>query len=162
MLCALALASCVSVPDPLPIAASPAFDPVAFFAGASEGEAQFKVIFRRKVPVRVISSGHMEGDILVLDQQVYEGDKPMRMRSWRIGEIAPGRYEGTLSDAGSPMTGTVDGNRLRLTFTTKSGMPVEQLLTLEPDGRTVRNVLVVRKWGLAVAVLNETIRKTGP
>jgi hypothetical protein len=41
----------------------------------------------------------------------------------------------------------------------RGDMDVDQWLTLAPGGRTARNVLRVRKMGLTVAALDETIRK---
>ena len=41
----------------------------------------------------------------------------------------------------------------------KNGMEVRQLLALQADERTVLNHLEVRKFGVRVAQLDETIRK---
>ena len=169
----LALTACVSAPpieaDPIPEAAAPVFDPLVFFEGELVGEGRLKVAFSDTVPVRVKSFGRVTDGVLVLEQDIAEGDKPVRSRSWTMrgaagqGEGA-GRYAGWLSDAGEdktggPVEGSVTGNTLRLTFT-MDGMPVEQVLTLSRDGRRAYNVLTVRRLGLPVAVLSEDIRKT--
>ena len=41
----------------------------------------------------------------------------------------------------------------------KGGLEVRQQLALQSDGRTILNRLSVRKFGLEVAYLDETIRK---
>jgi Protein of unknown function (DUF3833) len=173
---ALALPGCVSAPPletPVPPAEAPRFDPFAFFIGASTGEGTLAKVMADPVAVRVESRGRIETEarreagwaappvrVLVLDQVVHEGDKPARQRQWRLTEIAPGRYEGTLSDAIGPVTGRSEGNRLTLDFAIKGGFKVHQELTLTPDAAGAANVLRVSQLGMTVAVLTETIRKT--
>jgi hypothetical protein len=143
-------------------AAALRFDPRAFFSGHTEGSGRLKVLFRSGVTVREEGTGHVEADgTLDLAQVVHEGDKPARTRRWRIREIAPGRYTGTISDAAGPMTGDVTGDCLHVTYTSLDGYDYEQWVTVQPDGRSARNVLKVRKLGMTVAEFNETIRQTG-
>lgn len=140
--------------------AAPAFDPLRFFTGATRGTAQLKVILRAAKPVTVRGSGRRQPDgALVLDQWVTEGSKPPRPRHWRLWQIAPGRYTGTLTDARGPVTGAVQGRTLRLSFTSDGGFRVRQTLTLQPDGRTLANRLEARRFGIRVAVLTERIVK---
>lgn len=170
------LTACVSTPQlsaPVALAEAPRFDPFTFFAGTSEGKGMMSKVASDPVPVQVTSSGRIAMEVrreagwaappqrvLVLDQVVHEGDKPARIRKWRIHEIAPGRYEGTLSGAISPVTGRAEGNRLVLEFMMKDGFPVRQELTLSADGRSASNVMTVTKLGMTFAVLAEDIRKT--
>lgn len=156
-----ALALTLALPGSPPVlAAAPArYDPAVFFSGRTQGIGQLKVIFRKAVPVRVEGTGHVEDGVLVLSQVIHEDRKPARTRLWRIREISPGRYTGTSSDAKGPVTGDVTGNRLHLAFTANDGMTHEQTLTFAADGRSAHNVLKVRKVGLVVARLEETIRK---
>ena len=157
---ALATSACVPQPPLAPIAPEPVFSPLRFFAGRAEGVATLKVIFAGPRAVRVQSSGAITSDgALVLDQVVEEAGKPARKRQWRIRETRPGHYAGTLSDATSPIVGETTGNRLHLHFTMKGGLDTDQWLTLSPDGQVARNILAVRKFGLRVAVLDETIRR---
>jgi hypothetical protein len=137
----------------------PRFDAIAFFSGRTEGTGRIKIVLRAGEAIRVEGRGRMEGDTLVLDQSVTAGTKPPKPRQWRIRQIAPGRYTGTLTDAKGAITGESFGNRLHLTFTTKSGFSVEQWLTLAPGGRSAQNRLIARRFGLTVATLDETIRK---
>jgi hypothetical protein len=174
---ALALAGCVKAP-PLtapapPQAEAPLFDAFAFFLGTSQGTGTLAKAFADPVSVRVTSQGRIETvvsreaawaapprRVLVLDQTVHEGDKPPRQRQWRLTEVAPGRYEGTLTDAIGPVAARSLGNRLEITFTIKGGFSVRQELTLAPDGRSAANMLTVTKLGATLAVLSEDIRKT--
>jgi hypothetical protein len=171
------LAGCVEAP-PLaapgpPMAEAPRFDPFAFFLGTSEGTGTLANVMAQDTLIRVSSTGRIETEarreaswsvpparVLVVDQVVTESDKPARKRQWRLTEIAPGRYAGTLSDAISPVEARAEGNRLVITFTIKGSFAVRQELTLAPDGQSAANVMQVSKLGLTVAVLSEDIRKT--
>jgi hypothetical protein len=175
---ALALSACVSIPDaagPPARAEAPVFDPFTFFAGASHGEGTLNKALSDPVPIRVHSRGRIVEEVsrdaswaipprrvLVIDQTVHEGDKPPRTRQWRLEQVAPGRYEGTLSDAISPVRGRATGNLLVLEFTMKGSLPVRQELTLSPDGTRAQNVMTIKQLGMTVAVLTEDIRKDGP
>lgn len=164
LLAPLLLTGCVAVPTlPPPDPTSPRFDAIAFFTGHSTGTATLKVAFRPAKPVHVTSDGRVAPDgTLILDQTIVEGAKPPRRRTWRIREVAPGRYAGTLTpDATGPVSGTATPGRLRLAYPMKDGLRVEQTLALAPDRRSTQNVLVVRALGLPVAVLEETIARHG-
>lgn len=150
MLLALALA-----------AAPPRFDAIRFFSGRTEGVGRLRVAFRKPVAVHVHGRGRIGPDgALELEQRVEQGDRPPRTRTWRIAEVAPGRYRGTLSDATGPVTGETRGGELRLRFRAAGGIAIEQRLRLSPDGRAAANRLTAKKLGIAVARLDETIRKT--
>lgn len=140
---------------------APVFDPAVFFTGRSEGHGRLSIMTRHTHQVVVQSNGRMAPDgTLVLDQAVSDDGKPAKMRQWRLRQDGPGRWQGTLSDAAGPVSGEVSGNRLHLAFPIKGGLHAQQWLYLQPDGRTVRNRMVVRKFGLPVASLTETIVKT--
>ena len=175
LLCPLALmlGACVSTPEGLPAIAAaetPRFDPFVFFLGESRGEGVLDKALSDPVTVRVESRGRIEVEphheagwdaadirVLVLDQTVTEGDKRPRKRQWRLIEIAPGYYEGSLTDAIGPVTGRSEGNRLVLEYRMEGGFQVRQELTLSPDGRRAANVLKVSQLGVTVAVLAEEI-----
>lgn len=153
--------ACVPAPPLAPVSPAPVFDAIAFFDGRAEGVASLKVIFKSAHSIRVHSHGVRQPDgSLVLDQIVEEAGKKPRKRQWRIRETSPNHYAGTLSDAASPITGETQGNRLHLHFTMKGGMDTNQWLTLSPNGQSAHNILVVRKFGLTLAVLDETITRT--
>lgn len=138
----------------------PRFDAIRFFTGATEGVGRFKVVFRSAKGVRVEGRGRAEDGVLVLDQRIAREGVAPTIRQWRIREVAPGRYTGTLTDARGPITGESVGGRLRLYYTSTGGYAVEQWLTLAPDGRSAQNRLTAKKLGVTVATLDETIRKT--
>lgn len=162
----------VAAPTP-PQAEAPVFDPFAFFLGTSEGTGTLTKAMAENVPVRVSSTGRIVEEasretawaapprrVMVLDQIIHEGDKPPRKRQWRIHEVAPGRYAGSLTGALSPIEGRSQGNRMVLRFIVKDGLSVRQELTLSADGQRAANVMTVTKLGMTVAVLSEDIRKT--
>lgn len=155
---ALALSSC-GTSVVLPAAPAASFDPIAFFAGRSHGEGTLDPVFGKAVEVRVDSVGRVERGTLVLDQSIREGDKPARARRWTMRPVGPSGYVGTLTDASGPVQVTTAGPRAYISYTMKDGLQVEQQLALQGDGRTVLNRLDVKKFGLRVATLTETIRK---
>ena len=94
-----------------------------------------------------------------MKQEVLEGEKPPRKRSWQIHRVDRNLYRGSLSDAKGPVTILVDGNRMHIAFTMEGGFPVDQYIFLAADGQSARNILVVSKLGMRVAVLEEDIVK---
>lgn len=57
------------------------------------------------------------------------------------------------------MAADVVGNSLHLRFHVKGGLSIEQWIYLQPGTDTALNRMVVRKIGLPVAALRETIRR---
>jgi hypothetical protein len=156
-------AACVAAPPRGGLAApDPVFSAERFFSGRTEGEASLKIIFKHSQPVRVHGVGHVEPDgTLVLVQQVEQAGKPPSRREWRIRPDGPGRYTGTLTGATGIVTGKVAGNRLSLRFSGKGGLHYRQWLYLESGGQVARNRMTVRKMGIRVASLSETITRQG-
>ncbi len=153
---AVALAGC-SVAAP---AAPSTFDPLDFFTGPSRGEGTLKVLTKPGVAIRVESQGRPDGKGgITLDQTVREGDKPARQRRWVLRQTSPTTMTGTITDTPGPVRGRLDGNRLLLNYTMKGGLKAEQVLTIQPGGRSLVNHMTVRKFGLAVAQFNEIITK---
>ncbi|WP_010216429.1 DUF3833 family protein [Sphingomonas sp. PAMC 26621] len=155
----IALSACVpsghlaSTQAPVPV-----FDPVAFFAGHTEGKGRLSVILRRHTPTLVEGYGVAPGAGQIdLEQDVRVGVGKPTHRTWHLRRIAPDRYAGTLSDAVGPVTGEVTGNRLHLQFAMKHGLHAQQWLDLQPGGQTARNRMVVTKFGVPVASVDETI-----
>jgi hypothetical protein len=153
-----ALAACGMTP---PAAhASPVFDPFKFFLGRSHGDAQLKVIMKDYQSVNVDSIGRIEGDTLIIDQHIVVRDGETRDRQWRLTKDGPGKYSGTLTDAIGPVTAEVEGDRLHIRYTSKDGQ-VEQYLSLAPDTKYADNRMTVKKHGIVVATLEETITRRG-
>ena len=155
-----ALSACVGAPArPAVDAAAPAFAPIAFFAGRTAGDGRLKVVLSRERAVRVASQGEIGPDgTLTLVQHIEEEGKPPRTRRWSLRPTDHG-FAAELSDAVGPAAVTVSGNVLHIRFKARGGLAMEQWLAVQPGGRTARNQLVVRKFGMRVAVLDETIRR---
>ncbi len=125
-----------------------------------DGVGTLKIVLHAPATTHVTSVGRVDSDgVLALDQHIEQQGKPARDRQWRIRPLGNGRYTGTLTDASGPVTGETEGNRLHLHFPMKGGMRVDQWLTLSADGQVAQNHLIVRKLGVTVAILDETIRK---
>ena len=136
------------------------FDPITFFTGATESSGSLKAAFSSAKATHVTGYGAMRGGgEFMLDQTMtVAGDKP-QTRKWLLHQISPGHFGGTISDGKGPVTIDVAGNRLLIRYTMLNGMKVESVLTIDPGGRTGHNASVVRKWGMSVASLSETITK---
>ncbi len=155
----LSLTACVATPPIAPAATAPHFSALDFFDGRTEGTGMLHVVMSGSKPVRVHGRGHLAGSTLILDQIVDRVGKPPKHREWHMREGSSDHYTGTLTDARGPISGEAVGNRLHLKFRSKGGFDVQQWLTLAADGRSAHNIMVVRKFGLKVAVLDETIRR---
>lgn len=144
-------------------AGAPAFDPIAFFAGPTEGKGSLAIIARHRRTTLVEGHGVVTANgTIVLDQDVRQGDAPPTHRTWHLHRVAPDRYAGTLTDAIGPVVGDAAGNRLHLDFKMKGGLHAQQWLYLQPGGQVAHNRMVVTKFGLPVASLDETITRLTP
>jgi hypothetical protein len=131
-----------------------------FFEGRTEGAGTLSIVMRSAQTMRVESIGRRESDgSLTLRQTIKEGAKRPRVREWRIRELGQGGYTGTLTDATGPVNARTEGGRLRIRYEMKGGLDVEQWLVPQPGGRSLANEMRVRKFGLVVARVEETIRK---
>jgi hypothetical protein len=139
--------------------AQAAFDPVDFFRGRTQGEGTLKILFQPAKTLRVDSLGFADKDgTLVIRQVIDEPGKSARTRYWRLKQIAPGRFAGTLTDAASPVRIEQNGDAVRIRYRAKDNLNFDQTLT--PSGpRTVRNRMTIKRFGLVVARVDETIRK---
>ena len=136
------------------------FDPITFFTGATESSGSLKAAFSSAKATHVTGYGAMRGGgQFVLDQTMTVAGDKAQTRQWQLHQIAPGHFGGTISDGKGPVTIDVAGNCLLIRYTMINGMKVESVLTIDPGGRTGHNVSTVRKWGMSVASLNETITK---
>ena len=107
----------------------------------------------------VESEGKAEEDgSLLLKQVIHEPGKPPRTRFWRMRQTGPNRFEGTLTDAASPVRVDVAGDRLRIRYKGKDHLDFDQMLT--PAGpKQVKNNMRVKRFGITVAHYDEVIRK---
>ena len=156
---ALALSACGSAPPPEASQAGEAFDPIAFFTGATHGEANLDQIFKGSRRVSVDSIGRpTKGGLLLTQRITVAGEKP-RTRRWVLRRTAPGRYGGSLTDANGPVETQAVGRAIRIRYPMKGGLKVEQWLVARANGRSLDNRLTVTKWGFRVATLEERIDK---
>jgi len=115
---------------------------------------------KASVTIRVESQGRPDGKGgIILDQTIREGSKPMRQRRWVLRPTSPTTMTGTITDNPGPVSGRLDGNRLLLNYTMKGGLKAEQVMTILPGGRSLTNRMTIRKFGLAVAHVDEVITK---
>lgn len=158
---ALLLAGCVGLPDQAqPRADAAPFPVAAFFVGATEGEGTLRIVTRSPRTIRVSSTGRIAPDgTITVEQRIAEQGRRPRTRSWHLREVAPGRLAGELTDAAGPVTGEILPGELTLSFRMKDGMQARQRLVLAPDGQSAHNILTVSRFGLRLAVLDETIRR---
>lgn len=139
---------------------TPQFEVARAFVGKSAGEGRMKIAFRKTRMVHVDSLGTQAADgTIIVDQIITEAGTKTTTRQWQLREIAPGRYAGSLSDAAGPVTGVVSGNCLKLRFPMKDGLVAYQWLFAMPDGHTTENRMSIRKSGVLVARLKETISR---
>ena len=144
----------------LAAAAAAVLDPLAFFSGASHGEGTIKILFKAIQPIRVASHGRADGHGgIILDQVVRQGGKPPKARRWVLRPSGPTTVTGTLTDASGPVQGSLAADAMSLAYPMKGGLAATQTLTLQPGGRVLINHMVVRKYGMTVATVEERITK---
>ena len=91
---------------------------------------------------------------------VREEGKPERKRTWVMRPAGDNHFTGRLSDADGPVDIVVNGNNATVRYTMKDGgLKVVQQLQLQPDGKTLANHGVAKKFGLKFASVDGTIRK---
>jgi hypothetical protein len=141
------------------VPANAAFNPVEFFRGKTHGEGMLKIIFQTAKKMTVESEGKAEADgSLLLKQVIHEPGKPPRTRFWHMRQAGPNRFEGTLTDAASPVRVDVKGDSLRIRYKGKDHLDFDQTLT--PAGpKEVKNNMRVKRFGITVAHYDEVIRK---
>ena len=134
--------------------------PLRFFEGRTESFGTIKLFLKKPYRSHAVGRGIIEPDgSLLLVQQVEDDGKPPRERRWRIRQIGPGRYSGTMSEANGPVTIDEVGGRYRFRFRMKGNFAVEQWLSPLPGGMSARNNMRVRKFGMTVGTSDGTIRK---
>jgi hypothetical protein len=156
----IVLAAPVLLTSGAPALAEQQTDPLRFFEGRTESQGMVKVIFKKEYWSRSIGQGRIERDgSLTLVQRVEDEGKPAHVRRWRVHEVAPGRFAGTMSDASGPVTIERTGNRYRFRFSMKGNLNVEQLLTPLPGSKSASSITKVRRFGLIVATVEGVVRK---
>lgn len=136
-----------------------AFNPVDFFRGHTHGDGWLKIILQSPKHMQVDNQGRPDKDgWLLLEQVIHEPGKPTRTRYWHLRETAPNRFEGTLTDAASPVRVDVMKDGIRIQYVGQNHLNFDQLL--RPVSATeVHDVIRVKRFGITVAHFDETIRK---
>ena len=140
-------------------AATPQLDMVSFFTGRTHSDNVMKVVFHRSSSLVVDSVGKSDGKQFVLIDTVHEQGKPPRIRKWVMHPAGPGHFTGTLSDSEGPVDIKVSGSSATIGYVMNGGLNVNQQLQLLPDGKTMSNHTVVRKFGLRFGSVDGKIRK---
>ncbi|RFB04429.1 DUF3833 family protein [Parvularcula marina] len=154
-------ASCASAP--LATDTAPAFDPVEFFSGDTQGEG-----------VLAFASGGLDARFTVRSHGSREEDGRFILRqtiTWSDGREEERAFILTPDGKGG-LEGYFEGERGRVTLTSagsvghlRHGLPdtpmarMEQFLYLQPDGRTLINEGTVRVLGIPFRRLHEIIVK---
>jgi len=135
-------------------------DPLAFFAGRTESIGTVKLAMKKPFRSRAIGKGEIRPDgSLDLVQRVEDQGQLPRERHWRIRQVGPGRFTGTMSEAKGPITVEEIGGRFRFRFRMEGNVAVEQWLIPAADGRSVRSKVSIRKYGIPVGNSDAVIRK---
>jgi hypothetical protein len=135
-------------------------DPLRFFAGRTETQGTVKILFKKAYHSRSLGQGRIERDgSLTLVQQVEDEGKAPHERRWRVRELGPGRFGGSMSEASGPVTIDQVGDRYRFRFEMKGHLSVEQWLTPLPGATVARTLTQVRKFGMTVATTEGTVRR---
>lgn len=151
-------AAALSVPARAP--AAPLSDPLRFFEGKTESVGVMKMIMKRPYRVRSIGQGKIVGDgSLVLVQQVRDEGEPPKERVWRIRQVGPGKFSGSMNEASGPVIIEQVGDRYRFRFKLRGNLSVEQWITPNNGGKSGASKLIIRKYGVKVASSDGTIRK---
>jgi hypothetical protein len=97
--------------------------------------------------------------MLNLVQRVHEDGRPPFDRRWRMKQVGPGRFTGTMSEATGPVIVEEVGGSYRFRFKMKGNLSIEQWLTPLPGGRSAHSKISIRKFGVTVGRSDGSIRK---
>jgi hypothetical protein len=143
-------------------AATPAFDPPAFFTGPTHSWGMEETGDGVPAePFHVESVGHTQPDgSFVLDQTLHFG-ADTRIRRFVLHRVGAQGWEGTLTDAAGPVRGETSGNLFHFTYALKQApmTTMEQWLYLQPGGHEVLNEDVVRVMGMPIRRVSEVITR---
>jgi hypothetical protein len=135
-------------------------DPLHFFEGRTETQGLVKVLFHKDYLSRSVGQGRIEPDgSLILVQRVFDDGKLPHDRRWRVRQVGPGHYAGTMSEAVGPVTIDKVGELYRFRFKMTGRLNVEQVLTPLAGGRSASTSTKVRRFGFVVATTEGVVRK---
>ena len=157
----LVAALLISLALPLaPAKAERILEPLRFFEGRTEMLSLVKVMMKKPYASRTVGRGQILPDgSLSLVQQIHDHGKPISQRRWRIREISPGKFTGTMSEAVGPVQIQQIGTRFLFKFRMKGKLAIEQWITPMPGGKAATTKMTAKKLGMRVATSEGTIRK---
>ncbi|MGV6819348.1 MAG: DUF3833 family protein [Parvularcula sp.] len=161
ILAVFALAACGTAAPPV----GPSLDPAAFFSGPTRGDG---VLVRRDGSIDqtfyVNGMGRVTPDgELILEQTIHWSGGKVDQRAFRLSQVGPGEWRGSLDGARGNAQVTVSGNHMILRYAladVRLGR-MQQHLYLTPDEQRLINEGTVRVGGVTVRRLHEIIEKVG-
>jgi hypothetical protein len=160
------LGACISAAAPeLPPQGAPAMAPEDFFVGNTISTGLLRMLGGGEKKLAVDGRGFRETDgSFSLQQTIRWADGDVDRRTWRMRPLGGGRYEATVEGVKGRAEGWVAGRTFHLKYTldTGPGVRMRHWMTLEPEGRTMRNIAVGRVFGVPVARLDETFARPVP
>jgi len=143
-----------------PATAVPAYSPMQFFEGRTEGIGTIRIMLGKPYRTRSIGHGRFEPDgTMEFVQKVVDDGKPPRERRWKIRQTGPHHFTGTMSEAIGLVKIEEIAGRFRFRFRMKGNLSVEQWLVPLAGGTTARNTLTIRKFGVKVGTSEGMLRK---
>ena len=143
----------------LAAAAPTQLDVVGFFTGRTHADNDMKIVFHSAHKLVVDTVGRRQGNEFLEVDTVHEEGKPVRTRTWRMREVGPNHFTGSLSDATGPVDMTVNGTTATVRYVMNGGLNIFETMQLQRDGRTLSILVEARKLGLKFARVDGTIRK---
>lgn len=163
----LFLAACNSLKPSDFAATRPHFDMKQFYTGHTRSSGLMESPGGQ--PLKRVATetwGHIEGGDLHMTQDVTFDDAKPERRTWRICRVDEHHYEASSEHVIGVARGEAWGNALRLDYLLAlnpanplSRVRMTHWMTLQPDGRTMLNVVTVRKLGIVVARITEVFRQ---
>lgn len=114
-------------------------------AGRSIARGEFRAITGARRPFTAMLDGAWDGRVLTLVEDFAFDDGERDRKTWRLEQIAPGRFVGTREDVVGMASGFQDGNVFRLEYDVRLGgrtVRFRDVLALTSDGDVLNNATV--------------------
>ncbi len=148
------------------VATGPQFDILRFYAGHTRSTGLLQTSGGAALKrVATETWGHLEGGELHMTQDVTFDEGQPERRTWRIRQLDAHHFEARSEHVIGVAKGSSWGNALRLDYVLalNDSNPLTHLrmthwMMLQPDRRTMLNVVTVRKFGAVVGRITEVFR----
>ncbi|MBC7769687.1 MAG: DUF3833 family protein [Phycisphaerales bacterium] len=155
------IAACATRPPaPRDIAAQP-FVIEQALAGRTLARGEFRSITGARRGFDATLNGSWDGRVLTLVEDFAFDDGERDRKTWRLEQVAPGRFTGTREDVVGVANGFQDGQVFRLEYDVRLGERVvrfRDVLALTPEGGVLNNA-TVGWYGLRVGSVTLNIRR---